>query len=70
MTKFKSKGMQRATFFYIGTKKLDYKSMYTQLGYWNPENRITLERLEILHDSEKLLVVLTPKKVICQFENN
>lgn len=70
MTKFKSKGMQRATFFYIGTEKLDYKSMYTEIGYWNPESRITLERVEILHDSEKLLVVLTPKKVICQFENN
>lgn len=68
-TKFKSKGMQWATFYYIGTERTDYKPMYRQIGYWTSEERIQKEWLEILHDSENRLVVLTPKQVIIQFEN-
>lgn len=70
MTKFKSKGMQWATFYYVGTERTDYESMYRQIGYWTPEERIEKESLEVLHDSENCLVVLTPKQVIIQFENN
>lgn len=69
-TKFKSKGMQRATFYYVGSKRKDYVPMYSQIAYWIPEERIEKERLEILHDSENCLVVLTSQQVITQFENN
>lgn len=69
-TKFKSKGMQWATFYYVGTEKTDYKPMYRQIAYWTPEERIEKEALEVLHDSENCLVVLTPQQVIIQFENN
>lgn len=69
-TKFKSKGMQWASFYYVGTEKTDYKPMYRQIGYWTPEERIEKEELEVLHDSENCLVVLTQQQVITQFENN
>lgn len=69
-TKFKSKGMQWATFYYIGTERPDYEPMYRQIGYWMPEERIEKEGLEVLHDSEHCLVVLTPQQVIIQLENN
>lgn len=73
-TKFKSKGMQRATFYYVGLKRKDYVPMYSQIGYWTPEERIKEERieeeLEVLHDSENYLVVLTSSQIIVQFENN
>lgn len=70
ITKFKSKGMQWGTFYYIGTERTDYKPMYRQIGYWIPEERIDKEGLEVLHDSKSCLVVLTPQQVIIQFENN
>lgn len=70
MTKFKSKGMQWATFYYVGSKRNDYKPMYRKIAYWTPEERIEKEELEVLHDSENCLVILTPHQVIIQFENN
>jgi len=60
-TKFKSKGMQWATFYYVGTEKTDYTPMYRQIAYWTPDERIEKEALEVLHDSENCLVVLTPQ---------
>lgn len=68
--KFKSKGMQWATFYYIGTERNDYKPMYRQIGYWTPEEHIEKQGLEVLHDSESCLAVLTQQQVIVQFENN
>lgn len=68
-TKFKSKGMQWATFYYVGKERTDCKPMYSKIAYWNPEERLEKEELEILHDSESCLVVLTPQQVITQFEN-
>lgn len=35
-TKFKSKGIQWATFYYVGTERTDYNPMYRQIGYWTP----------------------------------
>lgn len=70
ITKFKSKGMQWATFYYIGTERTEYKPMYRKISYWTPEEIIEKEELEVLHDSESCLAVLTPQQVIVQFENN
>lgn len=69
-TKFKSNGMQWATFYYVGTEKTDYKPMYRKIAYWAPEEFIEKHKLEVLHDSESCLAVLTPQQVITQFENN
>lgn len=69
-TKFKSNGMQWATFYYVGTERTDHTPMYRQIGYWTPEERIEKEDLEILHDSESCVAVLTPQQDIIQFENN
>lgn len=41
-----------------------------KIGYYEPEKRIEKEYCEVLFDSKKTLVLLTPKDVIAQFENN
>lgn len=70
MTIFKSKGMQWCTFYYIGANEENAKGMIKKLRYYNPEKRIEKEGCEVLFDSEKILVLLTPEDVIAQFENN
>ncbi|HAQ5748523.1 TPA: hypothetical protein IX023_002657 [Enterococcus faecium] len=79
MTKFKSKGMQQCTYYYIGDDKrileqlneIGYPDkLVKQIGYYIPELRIDKESLEVLYDSGTLLVFLTTKSLICQFENN
>ena len=69
-TKFKSKGMQWATFYYVGKERTDYKPMYRKIAYWTPEEIIEKQGLKVLHDNESCLVVLTQQQVIVQFENN
>nr|DAZ52276.1 MAG TPA: hypothetical protein [Caudoviricetes sp.] len=44
--------------------------MYRKISYRTPEEIIEKEELEVLHDSESCLAVLTPQQVIVQFENN
>lgn len=70
MTVFKSKGMQQCTYYYIGENKQSTKGMVKKIGYYTPEERIKKEGCEVLFDSEKVLVLLTKKNVIAQFENN
>lgn len=66
-TVFKSKGMQWCTSFSTGDR---IAPMRKAIGYWNPEERILKENLQILHDSSKLLVLFSEQGVIHQFENN
>lgn len=64
--KFKSKGMQWVSFCnHTENTKID-----KQIGYWIPEERYIKEQWEILHDSEYLIVAITPRNLIVQFENN
>lgn len=70
MTIFKSKGMQWCTYYYVGENKENAKGMVKKIGYYEPEKRIEKEGCEVLFDSKKILVLLTKKDVIAQFENN
>lgn len=79
MLKFKSKGMQWCSYFYIGNdtsllrkiQQTNYSNkICKRIGYYTPEERVEKEQCEVLYDSERVLVLLTPDKMICQFENN
>lgn len=68
--KFKSKGMQWATFRYLGDSRTDFKKQFKKIGYWNIEKRIKNENLTIIHDDKNIIVVISEQNVLIQIENN